>query len=219
MLNSTDSQTVSVKFAVQNLGASIGGIISLALNVEADYRGGVTQSTYIALMTIMCLGFPFALLLPTANKIQRTDGRPVVIRKQPSFINEFKVLKSILLRPIVLALLPLMLYAQWFLSYQRQFNYAYFTVRARASNSFVFYVLGMLGALALGQLLDNNRWKRTTRAKLGFFTVTITAGVSWILGQIVQVHYSKTQPTIDWGDHSYGLGAFVFALWGFSDPL
>jgi hypothetical protein len=210
---------VSIKFAFQNLGAMVGGIISLALNVERDYRGVVTQSTYIALMTIMSLGFPFALLLPKAKDIQRTDGRPVIIRKQPSFISEFKVLKSIFSRPAILALLPLILYAQWFLSFQWQFNYAYFTVRARALNSFLFYLFGFFGALALGQLLDSTRWQRTTRAKIGFFIVTIVTGTSWILGQIVQVRYNKTLPTLDWASENYGLGAATFLLWGLSDPL
>lgn len=210
---------MSVKFALQNLGASIGGIIALALNSEKDYRGGVTNATYITLMTIMCLGFPFALLLPTAAKVQRTDGRSVVLQKQPSLAGEFKVLKSIFLKPWVWALIPLIIYAQWFLSYQWQFNFAYFTVRARALNSFLFYVLGLCSALAMGQLLDSSRWKRQTRAKIGFFIVVLFTGTSWILGQAVQVHYDKIKPTIDWNDGSYGLGAFVFCLWGFSDPL
>lgn len=210
---------MSIKFAFQNLGASIGGIIALALNAEKNYRGGVTNATYIALMTLMCLGFPFALLLPTAAKVQRTDGRSVVLQKQPSLASEFRVLKSIFSKTWVWALIPLIIYAQWFLSYQWQFNYAYFTVRARALNSFLFYVLGLLSALGMGQLLDSTRWKRKTRAKIGFAIVTVMTGASWILGQAVQVHYDKVKPTIDWNDHSYGLGAFVFCLWGFSDPL
>lgn len=210
---------VSIKFAFQNLGASIGGIIALALNAKKNYRGGVTHATYIALMTLMSLGFPFALRLPTARKVQRTDGRSVVLKQQPSLAAEFRVLKSIFSKTWALALLPLIIYAQWFLSYQWQFNYAYFTVRARALNSFLFYVLGLLSALGMGQLLDSTRWKRQTRAKIGFGIVTVFTGTSWILGQVVQVHYSNTEPTIDWGDESYGLGAFVFCLWGFSDPL
>lgn len=210
---------MSIKFAFQNLGASIGGIIALALNAKKDYRGGVTQSTYIALMTLMCLGFPFALLLPAAKKVQRKDGRSVVLQKQPSLASEFRVLKIIFSKTWVWALLPLIIYAQWFLSYQWEFNYAYFTVRARALNSFLFYVLGLLSALGMGQLLDSARWERKLRAKIGFFIVVTFTGTSWVLGQAVQVYYSKKDPTIDWNDRSYGLGAFVFCLWGFSDPL
>lgn len=215
----TDNKIVSIKFAFQNLGSSVGGMIALALNSKSNYRGGVNRATYIALMTIMCLGFPFALLLPTASKVERSDGRSVVLRKQPSLASEFKVLKSIFLKPWVWALIPLIIYAQWFLSFQWQFNFAYFTVRARALNSFLFYLLGLTSALLMGQLLDSTRWQRRTRAKIGFAIVTVLTGTSWILGQAVQVQYEKIHPTIDWNDGKYGLGAFVFALWGFSDPL
>lgn len=191
----------------------------MALNAKTSHRGGVTRATYITLMTIMCLGWPFALLLPKPSKVQRTDGRTIVIHKQPSLAAEFKVLKSIFSKTWVWALILLIIYAQWFLSFQWQFNFAYFTVRARALNSFLFYILGLISALSMGQLLDSTRWQRRTRAKIGFFIVLIFTGTSWILGQVVQVNYQKTEPTIDWSDDKYGLGAFVFCLWGFSDPL
>ena len=160
----------------------------------------------------MSLGLPFAILLPTARKVQRTDGRPVVLAKQPSLVKELK-------RPAFLALLPLFLYSQWFLSYQWQFNFAYFTVRARALNSTLFYLVGLFSALGTGQLLDWTRFTRPQRAKIGFVIVLLTTGTSWILGQVLQVHYSKTQPTLDWANDGYGLGAFLFTLWGFSDPM
>ncbi|KAF2805843.1 uncharacterized protein BDZ99DRAFT_510856 [Mytilinidion resinicola] len=186
---------VSVKFGLQALGASIGGIISLALNLEKSWRGSVSNATYIVLMTIMTLGFPFALLLPSASRVQRTDGRKVVLTKQPSILKEFSVLKKILKRPALLSLFPLYLYSQWFLSYQWQFNFAYFTV------------------------LDWTRFSRKTRAKIGFGIVLVTSGTSWILGQALQAHYTKTKPTLDWANDGYGLGAFLFTLWGASDPL
>lgn len=210
---------MSIKFAFQNLGGSLGGIIALALNVQKDYRGGVTRATYIALMTLMCCGWPFALLLPRAKDVQRTDGRSVVVHKQPSFKKEFKVLLNIIKQPRVFMLFPLMVYAQWFLSFQWQFNYAYFTVRARALNSTLFYLLGFIAALLMGQFLDSTRFTRQTRAKVGYAILVVVVGTSWILGQIVQVHYEKTEPTIDWSSHKYGLGAFTFALWGVADPL
>ncbi|KAF2712173.1 MFS general substrate transporter [Pleomassaria siparia CBS 279.74] len=212
-------RAMSFKFGLQSLGASIGGIISLALNVEKSYRGGVSTPTYIVLMIIMCLGLPFALFLPTAAQVQRTDGRPVKLAQQISLIKEFNVLKNMLKRPAILALIPLWLYGQWFLSYQWQFNFAYFTVRARALNSTIFYLVGLVSALLMGYILDFDRFSRRTRAKVGFFLVLIFAGTSWILGQAVQVHYSRTNPTLDWSSSGFGLGAFVFALWGFSDPF
>ena len=210
---------MSIKFGLGALGSSIGGIISLALNVERAWRGSVSTPTYISLMVIMGLGLPFALILPSANRIQRTDGRPVELAQQASFAKEFRVLRDMLRRPAILALLPIWLYGQWFLSYQWQFNFAYFTVGARALNSTLFYLVGLFSALLMGQILDFSRLARRTRAKIGFFLVLFTSGSSWILGQVVQVHYSKSNPTLDWSSSGYGLGAFVFTLWGFSDPL
>ncbi|KAF2111136.1 major facilitator superfamily domain-containing protein [Lophiotrema nucula] len=205
--------------SLQSLGASIGGIVSLALNIEKSWRGSVSTPTYIALMIIMCLGFPFAALLPTAKRIQRTDGRPVQLAQQASFLKEFRVLKNMLKRPAILALMPLWLYGQWFLSYQWQFNFAYFTVRARALNSTLFYLVGLFSALLMGQILDFERFSRRMRARIGFFLVLFFVGASWILGQVVQVHHSKTTPTLDWSSDGFGLGAFLFILWGFSDPF
>ncbi|KAK5125720.1 hypothetical protein LTR85_011994 [Meristemomyces frigidus] len=212
-------RAMSFKFGLQSLGAAIGGIISLALNIEKDWRGSINTATYVVLMVIMSLSWPFALALPTAGRIRRTDSRPVVLAQQASLIKEYGVLKRIFTRPAVLALLPLWLYGQWFLSYQWQFNYAYFTVRARALNSTLFYLVGLASALLMGQLLDWTRFSRPTRAKLGFWFIFIFVGASWVIGQAVQVHYSKTVPTLDWASDGYGLGAFLFTLWGFSDPL
>ncbi|KAB5529014.1 major facilitator superfamily domain-containing protein [Coniochaeta sp. 2T2.1] len=209
----------ALKFSCQNLGASIGGIISLALNVRRSYRGSISKATYIVLMTIMCLGTPFALLLPTTSKVQRNDGRKVVIKKAPSIWKEFRILGKLLKNPTVIALGPLMLYAQWFLSYQWQFNYTYFTVRSRALNSMMFYFGGLIASMSLGWFLDWDKLPRQTRAKIGFFVVLITSGTSWILAQAVQANYIKTKPTLDWGEPGFGLGCFLFMLWGVSDPL
>lgn len=215
----TSCTKASIKFMLQNLGASIGGIISLVLNVTRNYRGSVSKATYIVLMTIMCLGGPFALALPAAHQVQRTDGRKVILGRSPTVASEFKVLWKLLKHPTVLATLPLMLYAQWFLGYQWGFNYAYFTVRARALNSMLFYLIGFLASFLLGQFLDWQRFSRKTRARVGCLVVFFSVGVSWILGLAVQTRYAKTLPTLDWASDGYGLGCFVFLLWGASDPL
>ncbi len=209
----------SLKFMFQNLGASIGGIITLALNVNRNYRGSISNSTYIVLMTIMCLGVPFALALPSAHRVQRADGRKVMLKSNLSIARELQILWKLVKQPTILAMLPLMIYAQWFLSYQWQFNFAYFTVRSRALNSMLFYISGFISSFFLGQFLDWRRFKRTTRARVGFLVVSILVGTSWILGQAVQVYYARTQPTLDWAEPEFGLGCFLFVLWGVSDPL
>ncbi|KAK3897976.1 hypothetical protein C8A05DRAFT_47580 [Staphylotrichum tortipilum] len=195
----------SLKLMLQNLGASISGIITLALNVNRNYRGSISNSTYVVLMTNICLGVPFALALPPTHRVQRTDGRKVILKNNLSLSRELQILWRITKQPAIVAIVPLMIYAQWFLSYQWQFNYAYFTVRSRALNSMLFYISGFISS--------------KIRARVGFLIGAILVGASWILGQAVQVHYSKTQPTLDWAERKFGLGCFVFILWGVSDPL
>ncbi|CAG9942430.1 unnamed protein product [Clonostachys rosea f. rosea IK726] len=209
----------SLKFMLQNLGASIGGIISLALNVTRNYRGSISNATYIVMIVIMCIGLPFSLFLPAADRVQRSDGRRVILKKSKSILSEFKILWALLKQPKVLAMMPMMLYAQWFLAYQWKFNYSYFTVRSRALNSMLFYISGFLASWLLGQFLDWQRFSRKTRARVGFLVLFFSVGASWIIGQAVQVHYAKTTPTLDWAETEYGLGCFVFLLWGASDPI
>ncbi len=204
---------------LQNLGASIGGIITLALNVNRNYRGSISNSTYIVLMTIMCLGVPFALALPPTHRVQRTDGRKVILKNNLSLSRELQILWRITKQPAILAMVPLMIYAQWFLSYQWQFNFAYFTVRSRALNSMLFYISGFISSFLLGLFLDWTRFSRKTRARVGFLIVLVLVGTSWILGQAVQAHYARTDPTLDWAERKFGLGCFLFILWGVSDPL
>lgn len=198
----------------------MGAMVSLAMNVRADYAGSVSQATYIVFITIMYLGFPFALLLPPPNKVQRTDGRKVVIKKAPSLAHEFKTLKALLKTKPVYIMIPTMIYAQWFISYQWQFNFAYFTVRTRALNSLLFYLAGFLISLIMGQILDMKRiGGRKLRAKVGFWILFISVGTSWILGIVVQTKYWKEKPLLDWSDSGFGLGCVTFLMWGLSDPM
>lgn len=209
----------AIKFAFQNLGASLGGIINLALNLGSNYRGSVSSETYIVLMTIMCLGLPFALSVSRPSKVQRYDGRKVELVKAASLAKEYRNLLKLLNTTTVLALLPITIYAYWFLSYQWGFNSAYFTVRTRALNSMLFYLCGTIASILWGLFLDWERFSRRTRAIVGFWILVIVTGASWIIGQAVQVKYAKAPPTLDWADEGYGLGCFVFVLWGVADPL
>lgn len=204
---------------MQNLGGCVGAAVSLGLNIDRNYNGGVSRGTYIVFMLLMALGPIFGAMLPASKHVRRRDSKPVVVKKQPNIFREFVTLKLLLKAPAVLALIPLMIYVQWVLSYQWQFNYAYFTVRARALNSFVFYFLGLISSLGIGQVLDTPLLDRRNRAKVGFIISTLFGAAAWILAEVTQMRYSKTRPSLDFVDERYGLGAATFALWGCSDAL
>ncbi|TQB74920.1 hypothetical protein MPDQ_003951 [Monascus purpureus] len=67
-------RAVAAKFTLQNLGGSLGGIISLGLNAKMNHSGRVSDSTYYAFISIMCLGLPAALAVPRPDKVIRGDG-------------------------------------------------------------------------------------------------------------------------------------------------
>lgn len=171
------------------------------------------------MIILMCLGFPFALALPSAGRVQRTDGRKVILKRDLTFRHSFKIMWAILKQPKMLALVPLFIYSQWFLSYQWQYNFAYFTVRTRALNSMLFYLVGLISASLLGLWLDQSQFTRRRRAILAYFVLVTLVTTSWILGLVVQVHYERTSPTIDWTEFKYGLGCLVFILWGITDTM
>jgi len=197
----------------------VGGAISLGLNHTKPSSRSVTGGTLLALTFVMLIGIPAALLLPTPRQINRGDGFKVDVFKQPSIWHEFALLKQIILRKDVLLLIPLFTYNQWYLSYQWNFNYSYFSFRGRALNIFLFYLFGTIGAWILGLFLDLQRVRTITRARSGFTVFSIIAGASWILGLVVEIQWKNTTRLYDWGDREFGLGCFLFCLWGFMDAM
>lgn len=88
------------------------------------------------------------------SEVQRYDGLKVELVKAASLAKEYRNLLKLLNTPTVLALLPITIYAYWFLSYQWGFNSAYFTVRTRALNSMLFYLCGTAASILWGLFLD-----------------------------------------------------------------
>lgn len=210
-------KAMSIKFSLQHLGASIGGMIALGMNHEKTSSRKISKASYLVLTFFMLIGIPFAVFLPTPSQITKNDGSKVLIRKQPSIWKEFGLLGKILKQREVLLLLPLFLYNQWYLSFQWSINARHFTLRGRALNSFLFYVFGMIGAWFAGLFLDNPRLKRSMRARYGFFIANFFAAFSWIYGLILTDKWKNNVDYYDWNTGGYGLGCFLYIIWGFMD--
>ncbi|CDK28008.1 unnamed protein product [Kuraishia capsulata CBS 1993] len=210
-------KAMSMKISLQHLGASIGGMIALGMNHEKTSSRVITRATYLVLTFVMLVGIPFAFLLPTPKQIRRSDGSAVVLEKQPSLWKEFGVLIKLLKTWEVITLLPILMYNQWYLSYQWTFNASYFTVRGRALNSFLFYVFGMIGSWLTGLFLDGSFRGRKSKARAAFVAVNFFAASSWILAIVIAKKWENKTELYDWGTGGYGLGCFMFCLWGFMD--
>ncbi|EED17188.1 conserved hypothetical protein [Talaromyces stipitatus ATCC 10500] len=210
-------RAVATKFAFQNVGGFIGGAISLGLNINQNRAGRVSDATYFAFISIMCLGLPLAATIPRPSRVKRSDGSRVVEHRFKSWNEELLSLKSVLSLKGFLLLVPFALYCQWDLSYMWGWNAVYHTVRARALLSTLFYLVGptILGPVQ-GWLMDRKRWSRRTRARYGMTIYTIVTALTWVYGLIVQYQYDKREAAtaIDIVDPVFVKSCLLFILYG-----
>ncbi|RPD63304.1 MFS general substrate transporter [Lentinus tigrinus ALCF2SS1-6] len=210
-------KAISMKFYFQHIGGSLGGIISLALNAKGNTRGHVSDATYYAFITIMCLALPAAFFVSPPEKVRRTDGTPVKIQPFASWKQEARSWWACLSDKRILILLPYLFYYQFDLSYMWGFNAAYHSVRARALMSFLFYLVGpAIGGALTGLFFDAKRWTRRQKARVAaIFLVVYSLGV-WFFGVGVEYAYDKrpADDVIDWTQPVFGKSLVLFILYG-----
>lgn len=160
---------IMVFWIIFNLGAVIGSIIPLAANME-NRDGNATTSTFIAFLVLMCCGLLIALLMLPVEKVWRLDGTRVKLEQYPGWRDELKALYKLLRHePQIFMLFPMFFALNWFYTYQfNAVNAARFNIRTRSLNSLLYWAAQMLGASILGSLLDARRWRRSTRARVGW---------------------------------------------------
>ncbi|EXJ93161.1 hypothetical protein A1O3_01718 [Capronia epimyces CBS 606.96] len=210
-------RAVATKFLFQNFGGFIGGIISFGINASGSTRGRVSDATYFAFTSIMCLGLPVALTVPRATQIVRKDGSHVAAHQFQSLREEFAGLKRTLTSTNFLLLLPFFIYCQWDLAYMWTWNAAYHSVRARGLLSAFFYLIGptIIGPIQ-GYLLDKTTWSRRSRARIGTTLFAVISLLTWIYGLVVQYQYDKRDPSevIDIVDPVFAKSFLLFVLYG-----
>lgn len=183
--------------------------------------GTVNNGTYIAFMVLMAVGFVLCFGLADSKYIKRTDGSRVIVIKNPTWKSEFVGLWETLLNDSYIVLLfPMFLASNWFYAYQfNSVNLAYFTVRTRALNSLLYWLMQMVGAFVFGQLLDMKYFSRPMRAKINFgVLLAITLGI-WGGGYAFQKGYTRetVKADTDWTDSNYIGPMFLYMFYGFYD--
>lgn len=183
--------------------------------------GTVTNGTYIAFMVLMAAGFILCWGLSDSKYIKRKDGSRVIVIKNPTWKSEFVGLWETLRNDAYIVLLfPMFLASNWFYAYQfNSVNLAYFTVRTRALNSLLYWLMQMIGAFVFGQLLDMKWFSRPMRAKINFaLLLAITLGV-WGGGYAFQKGYTRAtvKADTDWTSGNYIGPMFLYMFYGFYD--
>lgn len=152
--------------------------------MKTDTNEDVNDGTYIGFMTMMFAGVLLACCLCNAKDVVRDDGSRVIVKKNPSWKSEFRGLwRTLCYEPYVIALFPMFFASNWFYTYQQNgVNGAFFTTRAKAMNSMLYWLAQIIAAFFCGIALDSHRLARSTKARLSLiFLMAITLAV-WLGG-------------------------------------
>lgn len=176
----------------------------------------------------MFCGAVLALLLCNAKDIVRPDGTRVILMKQPSWSSELIGLwETIRFEPFIILLFPMFFVSNWFYVYQQNsVNGAHFSVRTRALNSLLYWLAQILAAGIWGYLLDIDRVRRSTRAKITWGVLFVITFVIWGGGYAYEKGYTRESIAAmkaagwkgtDWSDSGYVGPMFLYFFYGFYD--
>lgn len=181
-------------WAIFNTGAVLGSAIELGLTKDST-SNTVSNSTYIAFLVLSSLGtlLPWTLVRP--ERMLRADGAKVVVPQNPSWRSELMGLYICLRKDFYIVLLfPFFLVSKcglptlfaaltarsWFYTWQfNDYNGALFTLRTRALNNFLYWLMQIAGAFAFGTAIDSTRFRRRTRAWGGLAAVALLSMPVW----------------------------------------
>ncbi|KAF8982787.1 hypothetical protein BGZ46_000636 [Entomortierella lignicola] len=217
---------ISVFWAIFNLGAVLGSIISLAMNTNtAADPDDVTSATYIVYMIIMGLATLLVIFLVRPSSIIRDNGEPVTVEKFAGVKAEFSAILSVFCDWRMLLLIPAFFFSNFSYTYQfNDFNGFNFNIRTRSLNSISFWVAQIVGALAIGYLLDRLPMRRPRRALLGLIVIAILFMGTWMGALYMQLTHKwqrKVPNGSDLIDYQHGNGypgpLIIYTMFGFCD--
>ncbi|ESK94197.1 duf895 domain membrane protein [Moniliophthora roreri MCA 2997] len=189
----------------------IGGAIILGLNSSLDSSGAVSLNTYIVIIAIMCCGPFIALLLSAPTKVQRKDGRPVVLRKVGLY-QSVREWARVVSSKDMLFIFPLCFTSWFYGSYIGTLQTQYFNVRTRALCAFVIPWGDILGGIIIGYFLDSKRFSVKQRARYSFWALMIVNLALWIWAAIITKQLQDAQLILDWSSGNMFAKTFTLAI-------
>ncbi|KAH7914440.1 major facilitator superfamily domain-containing protein [Hygrophoropsis aurantiaca] len=183
---------ICIFWAIFSMGAVVGSAVSFGQNFHLT-DNSVGNGTYIGFLILALIGIVIPLLMADVEKMTRTDGSKIVIARHPTWKTEFYGLwVSLTTDPSVLLLFPMFFASNYFYTWQfNDYNSALFNIRARSLNNFVYWVAQIMGSAAIGVTLDTHRFRRRTRAFVGWFVLLAGAFLVHIWAYFYQRTYTR----------------------------
>lgn len=223
-LENKKATAIMVFWVIFNFGAVIGSLIPLAQNMQSG-ASNVNAGTFVAFMVLMGCGIVLAFFLLPMDKVYKADGTKVIAKKYPRIQDElrgmWRVLKT---ERKIYFMFPMFCASNWFYTYQFNiFNAGRFNVRTRSLNSLLYWLSQMLGAIFIGVILDSSKWKRPTRARIGWAIVFFGGMAIWGGGLKFQLGVTRENvgdlTPIDFKDSKYIGPMFLYMFYGAHDAI
>lgn len=223
-LENKKARAIMVFWVIFNFGAVLGSLIPLGQNMTSG-ESNVNAGTYVAFLVLMGCGIVLAGFLLPMDKVYKADGTKVIAKKYPKLTTEFKGMFKVLINePKIYLMFPMFAASNWFYTYQfNAVNAVRFNVRTRSLNSLLYWLAQMLGAIAIGMLLDLQRFTRPVRARIGWSVVFVLGLAIWGGGLKFQIGVTrenvKELTPIDFKDSNYVGPMFLYMFYGLYDAI
>ncbi|KAL3465738.1 hypothetical protein BJX64DRAFT_296997 [Aspergillus heterothallicus] len=172
---------IAAFWIIFNLGGGVGSLASFGLNYHST-SGTVSNATYIALLTIMALGWLMGVLIcpPAAVRLEELHPTAEAESENRNWTKTVSLALHTIVDWRVLCILPLFFCANMFYSYQQNIvNGMTFNIRTRSLNSALYWIAQMLGGLIMGLILDIPWLTRPGRARAGWVFLVATGMAIW----------------------------------------
>lgn len=220
---STKGKFFALNWIIFNVGAVIGGCIPLAQAISTGLSNA-SGATFAAFMVLVGLGCIVAFMLLPMDKVYKMDGTRVVAHKNPTLGQEIRGLWRVLTKDLrIYFLFPMFAASNWFYTYQFN-NYnggGRFDLKTRSLNLILYWFSQMVGALAIGALLDWSRYRRLARAKIGWIFIFVLGMAIWGGGLKFQLGWDRDLDikAMDFHDRSYIGPMFLYMFYGLYDAM
>ena len=169
--------------------------IPLGTNINREKAASVSNGTYIGFLVLTFVGACLAFTIAPTKSIVRTDGSTIILMKQPTWKSEFLGMFQTLRSDIWIVLMfPMFFASNWFYTYQfNGVNAAYFTVRTRALNSILYWMMQIIGAAIFGYALDLPQLSRPFKAKACWGALFCLTFAIWGGGYAFETRFTRAQ--------------------------
>lgn len=222
---SQKGRAIAAFWIIFNLGGGIGSLAAFGLNYDNE-EGTVTDSTYIALMVIMLIGWLLGLLLCSPSRIRLTQLHKAAETEKHTFKGAIQMAARTMCKWRVACMIPLFFSANVFYGYQQNnVNGLTFNIRTRSLNSALYWIAQMLGGMLIGLILDVPWLERPGRARLGWAVVFVTGMAIWGGGYAFELWQEDRisrglKQDIDYKQSSLSTGPiFLYIFYGAYDAL